>query len=179
MNMWRGLMVGVMYFGSSAAWPCTEAGTFGFKFGDPVPAHVGKNHVGGSVQNAMGCSPGSVPTPMPGFESYNYCSNRDRKFVYAIEALHVYADGKVYDAGQPDAAEMEAKVVAAIAAARQDWEARFGFKFTSDYAHGLSWTAETPKLRANIGVRGPHIVVECTHRELESKAMDIAFKSWK
>ena len=70
-------------------------------------------------------------------------------------------------------------LVLEIAAVRLAWEEQFGFKFTSDYEHGLSWTAETPKLRANIGVRGPHVVVECTNRELESKAMEIAFKSWK
>jgi hypothetical protein len=177
--MLRGMLCGLLLVASSAAGACTESGAFGFKFGEPVPKGVGKEHVGGSVQNAMGCSEGAVPTPWPGYDVYAYCSNRDRKFVYALEAKRVYAGGRIYDAGQADAAELEKKAVEEIAAIRTAWETQFGFKFVSDYEHGLSWTAETPRVRANIGVRGPNIVIECTNRDLESKAMGIAFKSWK
>jgi len=94
---------------SGAGLACDATGAFGFEFGKPVPADASKDQTGGSVKNAMGCFDGMVPAPTQPFEGYAYCANRDRKFVYAIEASRVYAEGKILDADKPGAAEMYAK----------------------------------------------------------------------
>jgi hypothetical protein len=132
--------------------------------------------IGGS---GMGCADGPVPMPWEQFNEYSYCANRDRKFVYAIEASQVYAGGRILDADKPGAAEIEARAKQVIAEIKEDWEEKFGFKYESDYPHGLSWTAETPTVRSNIAVRGPRIVVDCTNKSLESKAMGLALKNFR
>jgi len=162
---------------SGAGLACDATGAFGFEFGRPVPQDASMYQIGGSVKNAMGCFDGMVPAPMQPFDHYRYCANHDRKFVYAIEASHVYADGKVLDADKPDAAEIRAKAKQVIAEIKEAWEKKFGFKYTSDYEHGLRWTAETPEVRSVIDTVGPRIVVDCTNKKFEASAMKIALKS--
>jgi hypothetical protein len=168
------MVLAVMVTTSSLGMACDEKGAFGFEFGRPVPAEASKQMIGGS---GMGCFDGIVPLPWEGFDKYSYCANRDRKFVYSIDARRNYAGGKVYDAGMPDAAEVKAKATQAITEIKDAWEKKFGLKYASDYSHGLRWTAETPAVASVITISGPYVVVDCTNRSLESKAMGIAIKS--
>jgi len=162
---------------SSASLACDATGAFGFEFGKPVPAEASKTLVGGSVKNAMGCFDGMVPSPTAPFERYAYCANRDRKFVYAIEASRIYADGKVLDADKPDAAEMYAKARAAIAEIKEAWEKKFGLVYKAENDRGIRWEAETPTVRSTITIWGPRVVVDCTNKSLEAQAMKAALSS--
>jgi hypothetical protein len=154
---------------SSPALACDEKGAFGFEFGKPVPKDADEQQRGGSVKNAMGCFDGSVPDPLPGFDRHAYCANRDRKVVYGLEASHNIEPG---EAGI-------AKAKQEILAIKKEWEEKYGLVFKPNYDHGLSWTAETPQVYSRIYVLfGQTLVVECNNPELESKAMQIALKSW-
>jgi hypothetical protein len=159
---------------SGASLACDATGAFGFEFGKPVPKEANGPMIGGS---GMGCVDGVVPAPASFFDHYAYCANRDRKFVYAIEASRVYADGRVLDADKPDAEEMYAKARAAIADIKAEWEKKFGFVYEKVYEHGLHWEARTPTVSSTIMVMGPRVVVDCTNQALQSKAMGIAIKS--
>lgn len=162
---------------SGASVACDATGAFGFEFGKPVPADASKDQVGGSVKNSMGCFDGMVPAPTQPFESYTYCANRDRKFVYAIEAKRTYADGKVLDADKPDAEEMYAKARAAIAEIKDAWEKKFGLVYKSESESGIRWEAETPTVRSTIMIWGDKVVVDCTNKSLEAQALKAALSS--
>jgi hypothetical protein len=162
---------------SGASLACDATGAFGFEFGKPVPQDASKTLIGGSVKNAMGCFDGMVPAPAEPFEGYAYCANRDRKFVYAIEASRIYADGKILDADKPDAAEMYAMARAAIAEIKETWEKKFGLVYKAENDRGIRWEAETPTVRSTITIWGPKVVVDCTNKSLEAQAMKAAMGS--
>jgi len=161
---------------SGAGLACDATGAFGFEFGKPVPADASKDQTGGSVKNAMGCFDGMVPAPTQPFEGYAYCANRDRKFVYAIEASRVYAESKILDADKPGAAEMYAKARAAIAEIKDAWEKKFGLVYKAENDRGITWEAESPTVRSTITVWGPK-VADCTNKSLEAQAMKAAMSS--
>jgi hypothetical protein len=151
---------------SSTALACDEKGAFGFEFWRPVPKEADEHQQGGSVKNAMGCFDGVVPDPLPGFDRHAYCSNRDRKVVYGLEASHKIEPG---EAGIEKARQE-------ILAIKKEWEDKYRLVFETVYDHGLSWTVDTPKVYARIHVRFGHLVVECSNPQLEAKAMQIALK---
>ncbi len=169
------LLLAALLVSSSAGFACTDTGAFGVTFGGPVPRDADKvQHRGGSVSNAMGCFFGAVPEPFPGFDKHAYCANKDRKAVYGMEG-YVLIDGgrKIWD-GE----DVKVKARAIAASVRQGWEEKFGLKFTQDFETSLlSWTAQTEKLYVHISADGQYIVVECTNRSLEARAVGAGLKS--
>jgi hypothetical protein len=169
------IMVLTLLATSGAGLACDDTGAFGVKFGTRVPNDAAeKQHRGGSVANAMGCFFGNVPTPFPGFDKHAYCANKDRKSVYALEGYVTILGGKMIWDGD----EVEQKAVEIVAKVKQTWEEKFGFKYTQDYEKSdLSWTAENASLYSHISVDGQYVVVECTNKALEGKALGAGLKS--
>jgi hypothetical protein len=173
------MKMGVRYLAlqmmSSVGFACTDTGAFGFEFGKRVPASAEREqHSGGSVANAMGCFFGLVPTPFPGFDKHAYCANRDRKFVYGMEGYVELAD-----AGADWRTEATlARARELVPGIKQAWEEKFGLKFLKDFEQSeLHWTAESPTLYAHISLYERFLVVECTSKQWQSKAIAAGLKS--
>ncbi len=155
-----------------AALACSEKGAFGVEFGKPVPASASKQQRdGGSVKNAMGFFDGEVPEPMPGFK-HGYGANRDRAFVYAIEAKRFF-----FDLNSPATPNSNEEFKAARQAAttevvqiKDDWEKKFGLSFERDDDEGRSWTADGGTFTARIYIFASAIHVECSNKKLSNKA---------
>lgn len=175
-------MVLALMLAGGTALGCSEKGAFGVQFGTPVPSHASKmQRDAGSVKNAMGFFDGDVPEPvtLPGYK-HGYGANRDRSFVYAVDAKRNF-----FDLGAPTTATTDQEFKAAVKAAieeviqiKNDWEQRFGLKFESDYESGHSWTADAGTFTARVYIFSASIHVECSNKALESKAIAAALKSW-
>jgi hypothetical protein len=160
---------------SGAGFACTDSGAFGVKFGTPVPGDAASTqHRGGSVSNAMGCFFGSVPEPFPGFDQHAFCANKDRKSVYGLEGYVIIDGGRKISDGE----DVKRKAREIVARVKQAWQEKFGLQFKQDHETSvLSWTAETDKLYSHISVDGQYVVVECTNKALEGKALGAGLKS--
>lgn len=176
----QGVMALALLLAGGTALGCSEKGAFGVEFGTPVPNHASKTQRdGGSVKNAMGFFDGDVPQPLalPGYK-HGYGANRDRSFVYAVEAKRSF-----FDLGAPTTTTTNEEFKAAVKTAieeviqiKNDWEQRFGLEFESDYEDGHSWTADTGVFTARVYIFSASIHVECSHNALMSKAFSTAMK---
>ena len=177
--MKRTKVLALLLAAASAGLACDEKGAYGFEFGKPVPESASREQRdGGSVPNAMGCFDGAVPAPIPEFEKYGYCANRDRKFVYAITEFREFMDEKNADDEIARKAAFD-KVRKEILVLKATLEERYGLKYQPDYANGLSWTAEGPVVTSWITVLGRQLRVECTHRKFEADAFRAGMQSWR
>jgi len=170
------VLAALLFAGESSA--CSETGAFGVRFGEPVPTSAAdKQRDGGSVQNAMGFFDGEVPEPMPGFR-HGYGANRDRSFVYAVDAQRRFFDDQGVKDVRAAYTEALAKVKEEIAVIRKSWEEKYGLSFQRDHENGLSWTADGGTFTARIYVGFFYkLNVECSNKSLEARAIRAAMSS--
>ncbi len=174
--MKKGVLLTALLFLGSASFACTETEAFGFKLGDPVPrTAAATQHEGGYVKNAMGFFEGDVPEPLEGFQ-HGYGANRDRSFVYAIEARRPAIDLKApdYDA-RFKAARNE--IISRVIALKDALEEKWGLSFEKDYESGLSWTANKGQLSVTVHLLLGELRVECANTKLMGKAFEAGMKS--
>jgi hypothetical protein len=175
--MKQGVVFLALLFASSAGLACTAAEAFGFKLGEPVPRQASKEQRdGGHVKNAMGYFDGEVPKPLEGFQ-HGYGANKDRAFVYGIDAKRVMIPPGTPD---PDKAfkAIREQMKAEILSLKDALAKEYNLTFEQDYESGLSWTARNGDLMVTVHSFSGALRVECLNTELMGKAMKAAMKSW-
>jgi hypothetical protein len=173
--MKRGWTTAALLAVASGGHACTETEAFGFKLGDPVPhTAAAKQYSGGYVKNAMGFFEGEVPQPLEGFK-HAYGANRDRSFVYAIEAVRPVIDLHAPDYDARFEAARDA-LIAQVIALKDSLAEKWGLSFEKDYESGLSWTANQGKLSVTVHLLLGDLRVECANTELMGKAFGAAMK---